>query len=355
MDRRWSDLADILVHYSTAIQPGERVLIGMHEVETLPLVRAIYEKAVQAGGLVQVLFNSEYLKHSLLRHGNQEQISWLPELETQGLEWANVYFGLRGGHNLYELADIPSEKLALHQHILGNLSSLRWEKTRWCLLRIPDESFAQQSHTDLETITNLFFDACLRDWTAESRAWQRIADHLGQGREIHLLGPGLDLHFSIVGRTWVVGNGRLNMPDGEIFTAPVAESLEGQIAFNLPGVFGGRLIENIHLRWMRGHLESATSSTHQDYLQQITATDPGAGRVGEFGFGVNPAIDRFCNDILLDEKIGGTIHLALGRAYPECRGDNRSAIHWDIVHDMRPGGEVYLDNQLIYKNGHFLY
>ena len=196
MDKRWHQLGDVLVNYSAQVQPGERVMIAMKEVETLPLARAVYEAAIKAGAHVQVQFLSDYLTHSLLRHGTQEQIAWIPEIEAHGMEWADVYFGLRGAHNLYELADIAPDRLAAHRRAIGKVSTLRWQKTRWTLVTVPNESLAQQAKIDVDSMLDVFFAACLRDWAAEaaprgancctSQRGQRDSDHGPRNRPAFL-------------------------------------------------------------------------------------------------------------------------------------------------------------------------
>jgi aminopeptidase len=354
MDKRWKELADVLINYSTGVQPGERVMIAMTELAAYPLTRAVYEAAIKAGAYPQVQFLSETLRHSVMKHGNPEQVSWVPEIESYGMEWADVYLGLRGAHNLHEHADVPAQVLAANQRAMGQISALRWEKTRWCLVRVPNAAFAQQAETDLETITDMFFDACLLDWGSLSRTWRGTAQRLERGSQVRIVGQETDLSFSVAGRKWLVLDGRLNMPDGEIFTAPVNSTLNGHITFEFPGVLGGRLMHDVRLAWQDGHLVEATASSNQDYLRQIIETDDGASRLGEFGIGVNPKVTRFCRDILIDEKMGGTVHVALGRAYPECGGKNASAIHWDIVKDLRQEGAVYLDGRAVFKNGELL-
>ncbi len=354
MDKRWKQLGELMVNYSTGVKPDERVMIAMSEVETYPLVYAIYAAAIKAGAYPQVQFLSESLRNLVLRYGNTDQLSWVPEIEAYGMDWADVYFGLRGGYNLYEHAGVPAERLSLNQVAVGKVSTLRWQKTRWCLARVPNALFAQQAETNLETITEMFFNACLLDWEAESKEWQAKARALDQGREVRIVGRDTDLRFSVEGRKWLVFDGKINMPDGEIFTAPVNETLNGHIYFEFPGVLGGRLVHDIRLRWADGTLVEATSSTNQDFLRQILQSDEGSSLLGEFAFGMNPYVDRFCKDILIDEKIGGTVHIALGRAYPECGGTNQSAIHWDIVKDLRCEGAVYLDGKAILENGKFV-
>ncbi len=329
-------------------------MIAMGEVESYPLAHAVYAAVIKAGGLPQVQFLAESLRHLVMKYGNQAQVEWTPEMEMAAMAWADVYFGLRGGYNLYEHADISSEILAANQRAQGKVATQRWQQTRWCLVRVPNAAFAQQAETDLETITDMFFAACFLDWPSVAQGWQHLAERLNQRSHVRLVAPGTDLSFSTAGRRWGVLAGRLNMPDGEVYTAPVDASVQGYITFELPGVLGGRLIPQIRLAWKNGELIEASAGDQNEYLQQILATDAGAQRIGEFGIGLNPHIHRFCKDILLDEKIGGTVHIALGRAYPECGGVNQSAIHWDIIKDLRQGGTLYLDGVAILDRGMLL-
>ena len=354
MDPRWKQLADLLVKYSTGVQPGERVMIAFGELETYPLVLSVYQACIQAGALPQVQFLSEELNRQVLKYGSPEQIDWVPEIEAYGMEWADVYIGLRGAYNLNTLWDIPADMLARFRKAMGQISTLRWEKTRWCLLRVPNGFLAQAAGVDQETLADMFFRACFLDWPAVSRTWKRWAGVLSQGDQVRVVGKNTDLTFSTRGRTWEVADGHINMPDGEITTAPIESTVDGWITFDFPGVLGGRLVDNIHLCWKAGKLIEATSTNHQDFLHAILQTDEGASKVGEFAIGTNPALTLFSKDILLDEKIGGTVHLALGRAYPGVGGTNRSAIHWDIVKDMRQEGQIYLDGRLIFENGNIL-
>jgi aminopeptidase len=354
MDNRWKKLGELLVNYSVEVKPGEKVIVAMGEPETYPLVLAVYEACIKAGAYPQVQFLSEELNRCLLKYGSDEQIGWVPEIEKYGMEWADVYLGLRGAYNLDVFWDIPAGKLADFRQTMGRISTLRWEKTRWCLLRVPNGSLAYQAEVDEQTVTDMFFEACLLNWRELSKEWRRLAEIFNQGAQVHVVGHDTDLRFSVAGRSWEVADGKVNMPDGEIATSPLEASVEGEIDFELPGVLGGRLVQDIHLRWEKGKLIEATSSTHQDFLQALIRTDAGASRIGEFAFGTNPAVKHFCKDILIDEKIGGTIHVALGRAYPMTGGTNPSAIHWDIIKDLRQEGQVFLDDKLIFEKGAFL-
>ena len=355
MDPRWREVADVLVGYSTAVQPRERVMIAMVETASLPLAQAVYEACIKAGAYPQIQFLSEDLRHSLLKFGDAEQQRWVPEIEAYGMEWADVYFGLRGASNPHRMSDIAAPVLAANQAAQGKVSTLRWEKTRWCLVAVPNEPLAQQAETDLETLEEMFFAACLLDYEAAAAQWREQADRLqGADRVRIVAGAETDLEFSVAGRQWGVFDGKINLPDGEIYTAPVNNSLNGKIHFELPCVFGGVPVHDIRLEWRAGELINASASSNADYLWRVLETDAGSSRLGEFAFGMNPSINRFCKDILYDEKIAGTIHLALGRAYAECGGVNQSSIHWDLVKDLRAGGAVTIDGKRVMQDGQLL-
>lgn len=354
MDPRWRRLAQILVHYSTRVQPGERVMINMMEIETKPLVEAVYEEVVKAGGLAEVYYSSDFLKRSLMVHGSDSQVEWVPEVEAFGMEWANVYIGLRGARNPFEFASIAPARLAVHRRAMGVISAKRNELTRWVLVRVPNEAFAQQAGMSLEEVMGFFFDAALRDWKEERVRYERLAKLFQAGKQVRILGEKTDLTLSTEGRRYVIGDGEHNMPDGEIYTAPVDDSVNGSIYFDIPGVYANQQIPGIRLTFRDGVVVEASSERNQELLQEVLHTDPGACRVGELGIGLNDGIRRRTYEILFDEKIAGTVHLALGRAYAECGGVNRSSVHWDLIKDLRTHGEIYLDGRQVFENGRFL-
>jgi aminopeptidase len=355
MDWRWAQVAEVLVGYSTAVKPRDRVMIAMLEAETTPLAHAVYEACVKAGAYPQVQFLSEKLRHSLLRYGDNAQVSWQPEIEAYGMDWADVYIGLRGASDASLMRDINPSVLAANQAAQGAISALRWEKTRWCLVRAPNAAMERSCGIELAALEDMFFAACLLDYESASAGWRESAKRLCGSRCVRIIaGADTDLSFSVAGRKWLVFDGKINLPDGEIYTAPVNETLNGAIRFEQPGVFGGARIDDIRLEWKDGALINASASSNEDYLWRILKTDAGACLLGEFGIGLNPRIDRFCGDILYDEKIGGTMHLALGRAYPACGGVNQSSIHWDLVKDLRAGGAVYVDGAPVLQAGKML-
>jgi aminopeptidase len=354
-DPRWSQLAEILVDYSTRTRRGDRVLITMMEPETFPLTLAVYERAVRAGAFPQVQFASAYLERALLEFGSDVLVARVPDLEWQGMEWADIYIGLRGARNPHELAGISPQRLATHRRALGQVSARRNERTRWVITRVPNEAFAQQAGISLDEMMRFYFAATLRDWEAEARRYVAIRDRFQSATQVRFTGRDTELTFSTAGRAYIVGDGHINMPDGEVYTAPVDDSAQGVIAFELPATFAGQTITGIRLEFRDGEVVCATAETGEALLHQALAIDAGARRLGEFGVGVNFGIDRFVGDILFDEKIGGTIHLALGRAYAECGGVNASSLHWDLVKDLRTEGAIDLDGEPVFANGKFLF
>ena len=351
MDKRWQILGDSLVNYSLNIQPEERLMIAMYEVESYPLALAVYAACIKAGGYPQIQFMSEALKHQVLKYGNEKQISWVPEIEAYGMEWADCYLALRGAFNMSECYDIPSDKLAKYQKAMGVISGMRWEKTRWALVRVPNERFAQQANVSYEKIMDMFFDACNEiDWEQKHIEWTHIADILNQGKRIRVLGRETDFSFEFTDR-FASCNNKTNIPDGEINVTPKWETVQGTIAFEFPATIGGKVIHNLRLGFRDGIAVEVDADDNLDYVNQILDSDECARRVGEFAFGTNPYVDICTTDILIDEKIGGTIHIAMGRPYD---GSYYSAIHWDIIKDTRTESRIYLDDQLIFENGKFL-
>lgn len=353
-DKRWDEVAKVLVDYSTTTTNGDRVLIIMREPETFPLVRAVSARCVAAGAYPQVLFYSIYLDRDLMKLGTIEQAEWVPEVWQQAMDWADVCIDLRGARNLYEYNDIAPERVAAHRKAEGKISALRTQTTRWTLSRIPTEALAQQAGRSLDEMMEFYFDAVLQDWEAETERLKSLQTQLTGTREVRIHSKDTDLIFSTEGRSYVVEDGRVNVPGGELFTSPLEDSVEGHIRFTNPGVFAGVLMEDIYLKFRGGVVVEATARTNEDFLHQLLDMDPGARRVGEFAVGTNRKLTFFCNDILYDEKIFGTVHIALGRSYTECGGKNESALHWDIVKDLRADGAMYIDGKKLLEQGRWL-
>ena len=350
-DKRWNELAKTLVGYSLKVQPGEKVMIMMMEPETYALAREVYAEVIKAGGYAQIQFMSEAIKRQILLHGTPEQIGWVPEIEAYGMEWADCYLGLRGAFNLDECWDVPAEKIAAYQKAMGEVSTLRWKHTRWALVRVPNEHFAQQAHVSADKIMDMFFDACTLDWEEHIRHYQRIADILDTGSHLRITGRDTDLEFDYAGNKWTVMDNTTNIPDGEMYVTPLWQTVKGHIAFEFPATLGGKVINDLRLSFEHGLVSETSASTNLDYVNMIVQNTENANRVGEVAFGTNPYVDICTTDILIDEKICGTMHMALGRPYD---GKYSSPIHWDIVKDTRTEAEVFMDGQLIFKDGNFV-
>jgi aminopeptidase len=352
-DNRWQQLAEVLLQHSTETKKGDRVLIIMREVDTFPLARCVYREAVKAGAYPQVVFSSCYLERDLMAQGTKEQLDWIPELHATAMEWADVCVDLRAAVNPFEFEGIKPQVLAAHKCSEGRISALRTEKTRWILIRVPNASFAQQAGRSLEDTMEFFFQATLLDWKKESENYSRIQAALAGTESVRIVGAETDLSFSTTGRKYLIEDGRINMPGGEVYTAPLEDSTDGVIYFEHPGVYGGLLIRDIRLEFRGGEVVNAGASENEGLLHELLDMDAGSRRLGEFGFGTNPKITSFSNDILLDEKIYGTVHIALGRSYKECGGINESALHWDIIKDLRSSGHVLVDGKRVLDRGRY--
>jgi aminopeptidase len=354
IDERWRRVAEVLVRYSTGVRPGERVLIAMMEPHTLPLTHAVHAECVRAGAFVHVEYQSVDLDRDLMLLGTPEQVDWVPEMQTAGMKWADVYIGLRGASNLHVFEEIDPARIASRRRALGIVSASRTRETRWVLIRVPDATMAQQAGISTDEMMTLFFKAVLQDWETEAQRYRMIRRLFEGARDLRLLGRGTDVVFSTQGRTFEIEDGHLNMPGGELFTSPVEDSAEGVIAFEFPAVFAGQLVPGVRLEFARGRVVRASAEKNEEFLQSVLAMDDGARRIGEFGIGLNTRIERFFSDILYDEKIDGTVHIALGRSYAVCGGLNESALHWDIVKDTRIEGEIVVDGVTVFRDGKFL-
>lgn len=350
-DKRWKQLGEMLVTYSLKVQPNEKLMIAMYEIDTYPLALAVYEACIKAGGYPQIQFMSEELKHATLKYGNEEQISWVPEIEAYGMEWADCYLGLRGGFNLNECFDIPAEKIAKYQKAMGVISGLRWKNTRWSLVRVPNERFAQQANVSYEYMMDMFFGACNIDWQKHVEDWQKVADILDKGNHLQLIGEKTNLSFDYGGKKWTVSDNTTNVPDGEFFISPIWNTVEGEIYFEFPATIGGKVIHNLWLRFEKGVVVEVNADDNVEFVKNIIASDEGACRCGEFAFGTNPFVNICTTDILIDEKIMGTIHMALGRPYDAAY---YSSIHWDIIKDTRTNSQVLIDGNKVFENGKFV-
>jgi aminopeptidase len=354
-DPRYKALAKLLVGYSTELKKGDRVLLDMIDVPdefTIELVRA----ARVAGAIPIVEVRHTRVTREMLRGTDEKHAALVRDLELFRMKKVQSYIAIRGADNANENADVPSERMALYSRTIRPVLNYRVGKTRWCVLRWPTPSMAQSAGMSTEAFENLYFEVCTMDYKRMARAMVPLERRMQKTDRVRIKGPGTDLAFSIKGIGAKMCKGDRNIPDGEVFSCPVKDSINGTIQFNTPTLYSGTKFENVRLEFKAGKVVNAVSNNSRR-LNEILDTDAGARYTGEFSLGFNPYILNPMCDILFDEKIAGSLHLTPGQAYEECDNGNRSAVHWDMVLIQRPewgGGEIWFDNELIRKNGLFL-
>ncbi|MFM1769087.1 MAG: hypothetical protein RJA22_1616 [Verrucomicrobiota bacterium] len=354
-DPRHAKLANLLVKYSCALRRGDRVLIDAIEIPdefTVELIRAVR----RAGAVPLVEVRHGRVTRELLRETTAEHAGLVRDVELFRMKKVQAYIALRGSANASETADVPGDRMQLYSKTLRPVLNYRVNKTRWVVLRWPTPSMAQAAGMSTEAFENFYFDVCTMDYAAMARAMKPLERRMKRADHVRLTGAGTDLTFSIKGIGAKMCDGRLNIPDGEVFSCPVKHSVNGVIQFNTPTLYAGTRFENVRLEFRDGKIVNATAN-HTRRLNEILDTDEGARYVGEFALGFNPHILNPMCDILFDEKIAGSLHFTPGQAYENVDNGNRSAVHWDMVLIQRPewgGGEVWFDGELIRRNGRFI-
>lgn len=364
-DVRLTRLADLLVNYSTEVKPGQWVGV-LGDVAALPALREVYKAVLKAGGNPSLMLSDEYLTRQFIREASDEQIEWLDPAQTLYYEQGDTYIRVSSNTNTRAMTNIPGKRV---QQISAARSS--WLKTRlqraaegtfnWVGTMYPTEASAQEANMSLEEYEDFVYGACFCDredpvaeWLKISAMQQAKVDWLAGKKQVRVQGPNADLSLSIDGRTFINSDGHHNMPSGEIFTGPVEESVNGWIRFDYPSIVSGRAVKGIELRFEQGKVVSATAEENEELLHAQLNTDAGARYLGEFAIGTNFGIQQFTGSILFDEKIGGTIHCAIGQGYPETGSKNNSAVHWDMICDMRRDSTIHVDDELFYQNGQFV-
>ncbi len=354
-DPRYSQLAELLVKYSTHIKKAERVLLDMSETPdefTIELIRAVRE----AGGFPYVILRRSRISREMLRGTSKEHAEVIRDTELFQMKKMQAYIAVRGAANVYESSDVAPSDVKLFSKVLRPASDYRVRKTKWCVLRWPSPSMAQSAGMSTEAFEEFYFRVCTMNYPKMAKAMVPLQRRMAKANKVRLVSPGTDLRFSIKGIGAIMCKGDFNIPDGEVFSCPVKESVEGVIQFNAPSVYAGTRFEKVRLVFKQGKVVEATGSDTKR-LNEILDTDPGARYVGEFSLGFNPYILNPMGDILFDEKIAGSLHFTPGQAYDLADNGNRSAVHWDMVLIQRPewgGGEVWFDDKLIRKNGKFV-
>jgi aminopeptidase len=363
-DPRVQSLARILVGYSTKVSEGEVVSID-GESAAEPLLSAIYEEVLKAGAHPILNMSLEGQAAAYFKHASDAQIDWVSPVAEWMVENADVRIAVGASTNTRELSAVPPERQTRRQTAMGKLMARSMERSadgsfRWCYTLFPTSAYASEAEMSLTDYEDFYYGACLATdgdpltaWERASAETTRLAEWIQGREEVHVTAPGTDIRLGIAGRTFIPCVGDRNMPDGEFFTGPVEDSIEGEVTFHLPAVIGGREVAGVRLRFESGKVVDASAERGEKYLIELLDTDDGARRLGEVGIGTNYGIDRGTREVLLDEKIGGTVHMAVGRSYPESGGKNESAVHTDLVCDLRQGGRIEVDGELLQEDGKF--
>ncbi len=357
IDSRLKRLAEILVTFSLAAREGEKVLIQAVNSDA-PFVNALVDAVLDAGALPFVSLRDRTVDRALLRRGTPEQMEAQARFELARMREMDCYIGVTALRNLAALSDVPPDRMELYNRTVVKKVHMeqRVPHTRWVVLRYPTPGMAQLAGMSDEAFEDFYFDVCTLDYARMSRAMDPLAELLEKTDRVRIVSPGTDLEFSIRGLPAVKCDGRMNLPDGEVYTAPVRESVNGTLSYNTPSERDGFTFENVRLEFRDGRIVKAQANDTAR-LNAVLDTDEGARYAGEFAFGVNPFITRAMKETLFDEKIAGSIHFTPGNSYDDCFNGNRSAIHWDMVLIQTPeygGGEIRLDGRLIRKDGRFV-
>ncbi len=358
MDERVKALAKNLINYSCNVNKGDKVYIHYIGEATEDLARALVKETYLAGGMPFLHYTNQKVEREMLLNCCEEQLKLMAEVDALEMSKMDCYIGVRGTDNVAELADVPSEKRAMYDRLYSTPvhHKIRVPKTRWVVLRYPNAAMAQLSGTSTEAFEDFYFKVCNLDYSKMGEAMESLVSYMNRTDKVRLVGKGTDLTFSIKDIPAIACDGKLNIPDGEVYTAPVKDSVNGTISYNTPSLYQGFTYENVCLTFENGKIVKATAN-NTEKVNQVFDTDEGARYVGEFAIGVNPYILSPMKDILFDEKIMGSIHFTPGNCYEEASNGNESAIHWDLVMIQTKeygGGEIYFDDVLIRKDGRFV-
>jgi aminopeptidase len=364
-DQRADALAQILVRYSTRVEPGD-VCVIQSTTEAEPLVQAIYEEVLRAGGLPIMQLSTEGAAPAFYELADERQLEWIPPTATWAAENADVRIAVMADANARALSQVDPKRQAIAQKARKPLMETSMKRAaegsyRWSLTLFPTHAYASDAGMSLDAYEDFYYKACLATDAEPLTAWQRQSDEVKRlaawmegKQEVHITAPGTDITLGVADRRFIPCVGEHNMPDGEFFTGPIEDSVNGEIAFSFPAMYGGREVAGVRFKFQDGRVVDASAERGEDFLIEMLDTDDGARRLGELGIGTNYGISTGTKEILLDEKIGGTVHMAIGMSYPETGGVNDSAVHWDMVCDLRQGGAITVDGTEIQRDGKFV-
>lgn len=359
-DERIARLAENLIKNSVKLKKGEQIYIEAIGLSTMPLVQELVKAATKAGGVPFYYFNEQSLQKEFIENASVAQMKAQAEIHKQLMANSQAYIGVRGNDDLFKMSAVDPEKMNNYQKYYWNPvhSEIRVPKTKWCVLRYPNSAFAAMSKMALEEFEDFYFDACLVDYVKMGQAMKPLKKLMDKTKKVRIVAPGTEVEFSIAGLKSIICDGKMNIPDGEVYTAPVKDSINGVIQFNTDTTYLGTVFSNIRLEFKDGKIVEGHSMINDDKFQKILNIDEGSRYMGEFALGVNPYVTQPMLDILFDEKISGSFHMAIGNSYEdETNNGNKSAIHWDLVQMQdaeHGGGEIFFDDVLVRKNGRFV-
>ncbi|SNX54887.1 aminopeptidase [Thermoanaerobacterium sp. RBIITD] len=364
-DPRLKKLANLLVHYSTSVKKDDFVLVQAGDI-AIPWINEVVREAIKTGAHVETLVDIPDVSEIILKNSSDEQLIKERYIQKIALEKADVWLTAWANKNTKANTNVDPKKLQLSAKGATSWRKIYSERMgngtlRWCGTQYPTQADAQEAEMSLSEYEDFVYGAGFMDSVDPIAQWQKIHDeqenwvnYLNKKSEIRILSEGTDIKVNVAGRKWINCCGKENFPDGEVFTSPVENNINGHITFSFPGIYMGKSIEGIYLEVENGLVVKATAKKGEDLLHALMNTDNGAKYFGEVAIGTNYGIQKFTRNMLFDEKIGGTVHMAVGDSMPEAGGKNRSTIHWDMLCDMRRGGEIYADGELFYKDGHFI-
>jgi aminopeptidase len=355
-DPRIRQFAEILVDYSTRVKKGDVVLINAAGLEAMPLVKELYALCLTRGAkYVEYSFSVPEIDRNFYNLANKQQLDHFPQHKLDFYKTLTVYIGISSGNNSMVMANARQEAMVAYQKVTKPLIDQRVKHTRWCVTRYPTHAAAQEARMSLDEYEDYLFSACCIDWKAESKKQDKLKKLMDRTKNVRIVAPDTELRFSIDGLPGIKCDGRFNMPDGEVFTAPVRDSVQGHITYNCPSIYQGKEYNGIRFDFKNGKIIKAIADAGMSAaLNKILDSDDGARYIGEFSLGINPGIRQPMRNILFDEKIFGSIHFTPGQAYDECDNGNRSAVHWDLVRILADG-EIWFDDVLIQKKGRFVH
>ncbi|MFZ7134570.1 MAG: aminopeptidase [Eubacteriales bacterium] len=363
-DHRLKKYAETLIQYSLKVEKNQQVVIQGYEV-ALPLIEECYREAIRRGAFPYVVLKHD-LNEILLKEGKDDQITFISPISESIIKTADRLLNIGGGNNTKYMSNVDPHKISMYNKAHGEISKMHAERTekgllKWCLCMYPTQSLAQEAGMSLSEYTDFLYGACLLNevdpihaWKNVSQSQNKIVQYLNRKEELKIIAKDTEISMKIKNRKWINSDGQTNFPSGEVFSAPIEDSVNGMIRFSFPGIYSGHEIEDIRLTFKDGKVTKASAAKGEKLLHALLETDEGAKKVGEVAIGTNYNITQFTKNMLFDEKIGGTVHMALGKAYVQSGGKNNSSIHWDMLCDMRNGGEIYADGKCFYKDGRIL-